>query len=64
MTDCLKSNAEKVRLRINTSKTKTERIGNWNSKTTSIKVDERLLEQVSDGYQTLAAIRTLMAILR
>lgn len=64
MTDCLKSNAEKVRLRINTSKTKTERIGNWNSKTTSIKVDERLLEQVSDSYQTLAAIRTLMAILR
>lgn len=64
MTDCLKSNAEKVRLRINTSKTKTERTGNWNSKTTSIKVDERLLEQVSDGYQTLAAIRTLMAILR
>lgn len=64
MTDCLKSNAEKVRLRINTSKTKTERIGNWNSKTTSIKVDERLLEQESDSYQTLAAIRTLMAILR
>ena len=64
MTDCLKSNTEKVRLRINTSKTKTERIGNWNSKTTSIKVDERLLEQVSDSYQTLAAIRPLMAILK
>ena len=53
----LKSNAEKVRLCINTRKNKVQRIGNWNNNTTPITVDERLLEEVKrlkhlDSFQT------------
>ena len=56
-TDSLKSNVEKFGLCINTSKTKIQRIGNWNKNATSITVDERLLEKVQifqyrGSYQT------------
>ena len=61
MTDGLKSNAEKVGLRINTSKINIQRIGNWNNSTTPITVDERLLDEVQ-RFKTLAAIRPLMGI--
>ena len=57
MTDSLKSNAEKVRLCINTSKTKLQRIGNWNNNTTPITVDERLLEEVQ-RFQYLCSYQT------
>ena len=61
MTDSLKSNGKKVGLRINTSKTKIQRIGNWNNNKIPITVDERLLEEVQ-RFQYSAAIRPLMAI--
>ena len=60
MTDSLKSNGKKVGLRINTSKTKIQRTGNWNNKT-PITVDERLLEEVQ-RFQYSVAIRPLTAI--
>ena len=62
MTDSLKSNVKKFGLCINTSKTKIQRIGNWNNNITSITVDERLLEKVQKKFSTAAAIRPLMTI--
>ena len=53
----LKSNAEKVGLRINTRKTKIQRNGNWNNTTTPVTVDERLLEEVK-RFQNLRSYQT------
>ena len=57
MTDSTKSNAEKVGLCINTSKTKIQRTGNWNNNTTPITVDKRLLEEVQ-SFKYLSSYRT------
>ena len=57
MTDCPKSNAQKVSLCINTSSTNIQRIGNWSNNTAAVTVDEKLLVKVQrfqhlDSYQT------------
>ena len=57
MNDSLKSNAGEVGQSINTSKTKIQRIRNWNNNTTPITYDKRLLEEVQrfkylGSYQT------------
>ena len=57
MADSLKSNVEKIGPCINTSKTKIQRIGNWNNNTTSITVDGRLLEK-AQKFQYLGSYQT------
>ena len=50
MTDSLSNSAKKVGLRINTSKTKIQRIGNWNNNTTptTVNIPWQVPRQLSD----------------